>query len=805
MKRVKNKTILNSRGGLAQHAPDLKALCAIYVARNPPSISGGLRATSTTRKVLSSMQCCANPPYRIANNGKNFMVKLKDSSPKTTTDINLEAWLQSFATKLPLNDISLIQQACVLGQLAGEDQPTPSGESCLSQGLAMAEILSDLHLDIESIAAAIVYSSVHYSDLSIDDVKDHLGPQVAKLVAGVSQLDVIRSLQVNQEYNRTHIENIRKMLLAMAEDIRVVFIKLTERTCIMRAASVLSPAKQTELAKETMEIYAPLANRLGIGQLKWELEDLAFRYLEPEPYKKLASLVEERRIDREKYVENVITILTAELHQIGLMNFDISGRVKHIYSIYRKMVRKDVDYSQIYDIRAIRVLVNSIEECYTTLSIVHTLWEQIPQEFDDYIAHPKENGYRSLHTVVIGPHHKHIEIQIRTFEMHQEAELGVAAHWIYKEGPLKKAGYENKIAWLRQLLEWQKDLTLQEKSEIAQAEIFGDRVYVFTPTGDIIDLPTEATPLDFAYHIHSEVGHRCRGAKVNGNIVPLTYKLQTGERVEILTTRDANPSRDWLNPHLGYLKSPRARAKVHHWFKQLDYGRNLADGQAILDKELRRLELRSIDTEKIAQQLNFKTAKDMLAALGCGDIRLSQILNVQESFEAAEKKSEPELLIPVQRSITEEHPATGINIQGVGNLLTHLARCCQPVPGDAIIGFITQGRGVSIHRNDCLNVLQLNQFSKERLIEVQWGQETQTFYPATIYITAYDRQGLLRDITTVLTNEKINLIAANTDTDKNENIAHISLTLEISSLSSLSKVLDRIQQLTNIISAKRRK
>jgi GTP pyrophosphokinase len=700
-------------------------------------------------------------------------------------------------------DMTLIREACVLSQLTGEDHPTFSGESCLRQGLSMADILVDLQVDKETLAAAIVYNSVHFADLSLENVTDNLGPNVAKLIQGVEQLDAIRSLQGHHERNRLQIENLRKMLLAMVEDVRVVLIKLAERACIMRSASVLGEVRQRQLARETMDIYAPLANRLGIGQLKWELEDLAFRYLEPVIYKDLAKRLDEKRIDRENYVKNVIAFIKDELTKASISPFEISGRVKHIYSIYGKMVRKELDYDQIYDVRAVRILVSSIESCYEALSTIHQLWNHVPEEFDDYIATPKENGYRSLHTVVIGPEGKHLEVQIRTFQMHQEAELGVAAHWVYKEGAGQKAGYEGKIAWLRQLLEWQKGLesTSEAPEQSLHAEVFADRIYVFTPTGDIVDLPEGATPLDFGYHIHSEVGHRCRGAKVNGNIVPLTYRLSTGERVEILTGREANPSRDWLNPHLGYLKSSRARAKVHHWFKSQDADHHLEEGRDILEKELRRLDLRQMDYEKIAEQLNYKNSKEMMIALGCGDIRINHILNTLQTPTTPAEKMIEALNVPYKPLSPSE--AKGINVEGVGNLLTHTARCCQAVPGDSIIGFITQGRGVSIHRTDCSNVSQLSIQNPERLIEIQWGSQAQNVYPAVISISAYDRQGLLRDITTVLTNERINVLAINSSTDKTEQIANIAVTIEISGLESLSKVLDRLNQLPNVLSVKR--
>lgn len=730
------------------------------------------------------------------------MVKLKDR-PYILTDgtINIDAWLTELGSKRNALDLKLIRHACVLSQLAGSDKPTSSNVSCLQQGLAMAEMLIDLQLDCETVAAAIVYSSVQYAELSIDDVQEHLGKNIAKLIRGVEQMEAMRSLHT---HSHNQLENIRKMLLAMVDDVRVVLIKLTERVYLLRAASLLDIATQHKLAKETLDIYAPLANRLGIAQIKWELEDHSFHYLHPAIYKQIAQKLHQTRIQREGYIDAIIATLNKQVATVGIKEFEVTGRAKHIYSIYRKMQRKKVDYEEIYDISAVRVLVPTIEDCYRVLSIVQTNWQQIPHEFDDYIATPKQNGYRSIHTAVIGPEGYNLEVQIRTFEMHQENELGVAAHWRYKEGGQQKSSYEAKIAWLRQVLDWQKELVANDTMEAFEPTQFDDRVYVFTPAGDIIDLPQGATPLDFAYYIHSEIGHRCRGAKINNTIVPLTYTLKTGDRVEILTTKQPNPSRDWLNPHLGYLKTSRAKAKVHHWFKELDFDHNLAEGKEILERELKRLELTKLNIEHIAEQLNFKNADEMLAALGCGDLKLSQILNLaQETLKPQQEEGEFQPALVPSRASHTSGKNTGIYIQGVGNLLTHSANCCKPVPGDAIIGWITQGRGVAIHRQDCPNILQISSANKERLLEVSWGEKANEIYPVDLYIHAYDRPGLIRDISTIFANDKINMIAMTTRIDKHEHAAHINLTIETSSLAVLSKVLDKIKLLPNIIEAKR--
>lgn len=732
------------------------------------------------------------------------MVKIKES-PHLAPDgsINLEAWLQYVASKCKTQDLHLIRHACVLSQLTGEEQPTLTGVSCLQQGLAMAEILLDLQLDNETIAAALVYNNVHYADLNLEDVREHLGEQVAKLVHGTIQMDAIRVIPGLSGDNHEQLENVRKMLLAMVQDMRVVVIKLAERTAIMRTLDVFAAKTARQYAKETMDIYAPLANRLGIGQLKWELEDRSLRFLEPAAYQEIATLLNERRIEREQYIDNIVTEVKTALQDANLKHVEVTGRVKHIYSIYRKMLRKKVSFQQLFDINAVRILVDNIEDCYTALSIVHGMWQPIPVEFDDYIATPKLNGYRSIHTAIVGLNNKNIEIQIRTYEMHKESEHGVAAHWRYKEGGTQKAAYEAKIAWLRQVLAWQKELaqTGSTTPQFTQATVSEDRVYVFTPSGEIVDLPQGSTPLDFAYYIHSEIGHRCRGAKVNGSIIPLTYTLNTGEQIEVLTSKQPNPSRDWINPHLGYLKTARAKAKVHHWFKLQDFDKNLAEGRTFLDRELHRLAITDIDEEKIAHKLHFKTHKDMLAALGCGDLRLPQILGaIQTQIELGKKLAEP-IIAPPLRAPTK--PTTsGINIAGVGSLLTHTARCCKPIPGDSIMGFITQGRGVAIHRQDCSNMMNLLAVNPERVIEVDWGAAVES-YPVDISIEAYDRAGLVRDITILLANEHLNIVSFNTVTNKLEHIAYMTLTMEIPSLTSLSRVFDRIKNITNVIGVKR--
>jgi GTP pyrophosphokinase len=565
----------------------------------------------------------------------------------------------------------------------------------------------------------------------------------------------------------------------------------------MRTLKHLDAARQYKIARETMEIYAPLANRLGIWQLKWELEDLALRYLEPESYREIAGLLDARRVDRERHIQQVIERLTSEFAKAGL-HAEVTGRPKHIYSIWRKMKRKNVDFHEIFDVQAVRVLVDQSSECYAALGIVHSLWHHIPKEFDDYIANPKENNYRSLHTAVVGPGGRPIEIQIRTHEMHQHSELGIAAHWRYKEGRSFDAGFEQKVAWLRQLLEWKdEESTASDFVDRFKNESIEDRVYVLTPQGKVVGLGQGATALDFAYHIHTDIGHRCRGVKVNGRIVPLNHELHSGDQVEVLTTRHGMPSRDWLNPHLGYLRSSRARAKVRHWFKAQDREKNIHAGRSTLERELRRIGTPGISHEKLAQQLQFPNTEDMLAALGSGDLNASQLAAAATAL--LEPSEAPVLQMPLRAPRHGGREGGEVRIQGVGNLLTQTARCCKPVPDEPIVGYITRGRGVTIHRQDCANILRLRREDAARMIEVEWGDTPRQVYSVDVHILAYDRAGLLRDITSLLANDKVNVIGVNTYTDRKDLMARMDLRLEITDLNQLSRILTRIGQLSNVV------
>ncbi|QNH04979.1 GTP diphosphokinase [Ectopseudomonas composti] len=743
------------------------------------------------------------------------MVQVRAHQPVNDDgSINLEAWLQHVTRVDPALDRQALQEACEfardLEQQANTNQHHWSeGASTFRAGLDIAEILADLKLDQDSLVAAVIYRGVREGKITLAAVHQRFGPVVAKLIEGVLRMAAI-SASINPRESvvlgsQTQVENLRRMLVAMVDDVRVALIKLAERTCAIRAVKEADEEKRQRVAREVFDIYAPLAHRLGIGHIKWELEDLSFRYLEPEQYKQIAKLLHERRLDREQYINDAMAHLRQELEATGI-KADISGRAKHIYSIWRKMQRKGLQFSQIYDVRAVRVLVPEVRDCYTTLGIVHTLWRHIPKEFDDYIANPKENGYRSLHTAVLGPEGKVLEVQIRTHAMHEEAELGVCAHWRYKGTDVKSGSnhYEEKISWLRQVIEWHEELgDIGGLAEQLRVDIEPDRVYVFTPDGHAIDLPKGATPLDFAYRVHTEIGHNCRGAKINGRIVPLTYSLQTGEQVEIITSKQGSPSRDWLNPNLGYVTTSRARAKIVHWFKLQDRDQNVAAGKQLLERELARMALVGADFDKLAEKANLKTAEDLFAALGAGDVRLAHAVNLAQQLVEPERGNEQLELIPRKAQGFKPGKRGDIQIQGVGNLLTQMAGCCQPLPGDPIVGYITLGRGVTIHRQDCPTALQQTAREPERMIQVSWGPVPVQTYPVEIVIKAYDRSGLLRDVTQVLLNEKLNVLAVNTRSDKEDNTASMSITVEIPGLDALGRLLARIGQLPNIIEARR--
>jgi GTP pyrophosphokinase len=715
--------------------------------------------------------------------------------------MDFDPWLASLQNGRSDAERDLLRRAFDLASRAHANQKRASGEPYIQHCLAAAQMLAELHLDTDTLAAALLHDTLEDTEVTYAQLESEFGEQIAKLVDGVTKLGHIDQLSGMSERNineDTQAESLRKMFLAMVDDVRVVLIKLADRLHNMRTLGSLPEDKRKRIARETLEIFAPLANRLGIWQIKWELEDLALRHLEPKTYKEIAALIDERRPDREGYIAKIVERVQEELDKAGILA-EVQGRPKHIYSIYRKIRRKGVDFDQIYDVRGVRIIVESTPDCYAALGVVHSLWRPIPGEFDDYIATPKDNMYRSLHTAVVGPEGKPLEVQIRTYEMDYTAELGIAAHWRYKEGHKQDPVFDNKIAWLRQLMEWRQEVTdAHEFIDSLKTDVFQDRVYTFTPKGDIIDLPAGSTTIDFAYHIHTEVGNRCRGAKVNGKLVGLDYQLQNGDQVEILTSKRGGPSRDWLNPHLGYVKTSRARSKIRQWFKRQNREENIVQGRELLERELKRLGLNETPYDQIAKKFNYDKVDDLMAAIGAGDINAHQIAG--RALELAEPEEEI-LEIPSVRTIPAA-PTTGIRVNGVGDLLTHLARCCNPLPGDDIVGYITRGRGVSIHRQDCPNMLRMK--DQERLIEVDWGtEEVAETHPVNVRVEAYDRQGLLRDIASIVADEAINLSAANVATRKKDNIATMMVTLEISDIDQLSRVLARIERLPNVVEARR--
>jgi len=643
---------------------------------------------------------------------------------------------------LPAEKLAVIEDAYNFALKAHEGQVRKSGEPYVEHPLQVALILVELQLDAATLAAALLHDVPENCGIPVSKIEAEFGADIAKLVEGTTKLGRVSWQTPGKEVaaRQQQTENLRKMLVAMAEDLRVVFIKLADRLHNMRTLDALSPEKRRGIAQETLEIYTPLAHRLGIWELKWQLEDLSFRYLEPGKYRQIVNLVAVRRTQRESFVAQVIKVLKAEFARLGLQA-EISGRPKHIYSIYHKMNKyaaQGKHFDDIYDLLALRVLVDTLPDCYSAVGVIHSLWRPIPEAFDDFIANPKPNGYQALHTAVMYQGTTPLEVQIRTNDMHHVAEYGVAAHWRYKEGDKKDIHFEEKIAWLRQLIEWHREFTgAEEFLESVKTDIFIDQVFVYTPKGEIKDLPKGSTPLDFAYRVHTELGHRCIGAKVNGKLVPLNSQLKNGDVVDIMSAKGAKgPSRDWLNPHLGYIKTSHAREKIRQWFKKQERAENIERGRELLEKELRRLGVKLSKREELAKLFKYDTLDDFLAAIGYGGITAHQV-----ALKLAAQQEQPRVVAGV---VHPEASETAVRVLGVGDLLTHLAQCCRPVPGDRIVGYVTRSRGVVIHRQDCYNVIRASE--KERLIAVEWGQ-TDSLYPVNIRVEAWDRMSLIHDIT----------------------------------------------------------
>jgi GTP pyrophosphokinase len=726
--------------------------------------------------------------------------------------MEFEKAFHKFPASYSASDIEQIKKAYLLAEQAYAGQTRASGLPYVSHCVGVANILLDMEVHPNLVIAGLLHDILIDTNVTLDEIRALFGDQVAKYVEDLTKITSLPQLSRGDQHPDERVpmsetegssstwkadtaaETLRKMLLAIGEDVHVVIVKLADRLHNMRTLKDLPPDRQKRIAQETLDIFAPLANRLGIWQIKWELEDLAFRYVNPEEYSKIAEQLASRRTKREDEIKIIIAELE-ELLRKSDVEAKITGRPKHIYSIYRKMLRKGESFEAVRDLRAVRIIVDDVETCYKVLGIIHMHFQPIPGEFDDYIAARKPNNYQSLHTTVIYKDGKPLEIQIRTWEMHYNAEYGVAAHWRYKENktPISNE-YEQKVNILRSLLSWSMDI--EESSESPEREhldVLQDRVYVITPKGDVVELPYGATPIDFAYMVHTNVGHRCRGAKVNGKLVPLDYQLKTGDQVEILTANRGGPSRDWLNPNLGLVKSARTRSKIKQWFKQQDREQNLEHGKMIIEKEFKRLGIGQVDLNQFVDEFHVKTLDDLYVGIGCGDIPIGRLVN---RIAETQREPEPETIVVMPTAPAKVRPGATVTVMGLKGLATSMARCCNPMPGDEIIGYITRGRGVTIHRSDCPNVLRVK--DNERLIKVDWGMEEKS-YPVPLQIKAYDRQGLMSDISNVISSEPVHLI--DLSMNSRQNIVVINLEIEVGGISQLSRLLARLENIPNVIEA----
>jgi len=707
-------------------------------------------------------------------------------SPPVATDIapfegELRTAFGAPHAELPVRALHFVRGAT---QAAARAEP-------LERALATARLLLAQGADPETIAAALVSQAIPEREIDFESIQAAFGDELARLLRGVARAGRIESLDTAGDP-----EQLRKMLLAIAEDVRVVLIKLAERVVQMRALTKADEAIRRAAGAQTLSLFAPLANRLGVSDLKWELEDFSFRFTEPDLYKKIAQLLDEKRSEREAYIQRVIEKLRGELSGVGIQA-QIQGRPKHIYSILRKMGGKHVPFDKLSDIRAVRVIVRNVRECYTVLGVVHDLWRPVEGEFDDYIANPKANDYQSLHTAVIGPEGKTLEVQIRTEEMHQHSEHGVAAHWRYKEGTRSDKAFDSKIAWLRQVLAWKQEVLGEGAVRPAAKAVFEDTIYVLTPQGRVIDLPKGSTPLDFAYHVHTDLGHRCRGAKVDGQMVPLDYKLANAQRVDIMAAKQGGPSRDWLSPQQGYLASPRAIAKVRQWFRHEDHERDVAEGRAVLDKELSRLGATSHSHESVAHACAFPKLDEFYAAIGRGEVTMRQIAIAVRGEAPAPAAAPPITVAPAPAPKT----SSGVLVLGVNNIATMVAKCCKPVPPDPIVGFVTRTRGVMVHRIDCPNITSLTPEQRERLMPADWGNTGEAPFFAEIEVVAIDRQGLLRDISEAIARERINVTAVNSLSRGAH--AFMRFTLQVVSADGIARVLRQVNDVPGVDTARR--
>jgi GTP pyrophosphokinase len=755
------------------------------------SVNSNGSASSPAVAAAASSAVASGVPAKIKRS-----VRRPSSSdgPTPSLERSRKELLAAVARHYPGADLGQLDRAFDLAIEAHALQVRASGEPYVTHPIAAAQIVAELGIDPAAVEAALLHDVPEDTEYNLTDIEERFGTDVAHLVDGVTKLSKFST----HSHEQQQAENIRKMFLAMAEDIRVVLIKLADRLHNMRTLAALPIDKQQRIARQTMEIYAPLAERLGIWQMKWELEDLAFKALEPEAFRELARLLDTRRKGRESYIDRAIDTLRPELAKAGI-DAELQGRPKHLYSIHKKMQRKSAEFGEIYDVYAIRILVDELKDCYAALGVVHSLWRPIPGQFDDYIAVPKNNLYQSLHTAVIAIDGKPLEIQIRTHQMHQVSEVGIAAHWRYKEGSKSDREYDAKLAWLRQLMDWQRDVSdATEFVEGIKLDIFQDQVFVFTPKGDVKDLPAGATPLDFAYRIHTDVGHRTIGSKVNNRLVPLDYRLKNGDIVEIVTTKaEHGPSRDWLN----IVRTTHAREKIRQWFKRQERDDNIVHGRESLERELRRLartSIQAIGLERVAEMAkayNYDSVDDFYAAVGYGAVAAQQVvtrLGVSDDAELRVPAVAPAATIPVRSG--------GVRVKGVGDLLVRFAKCCHPIPGDPISGFITRGKGVTVHLTTCPTVV--NEREVSRLIEVEWEAAPTQTYPIAIRVEAYDRTGLLSDITQVVAENKVNILSASVHVSP-DHTATVVATLQVASVAQLAKVMGRIEQLKDVLSVQR--
>ncbi|CAM2870903.1 GTP diphosphokinase [Vibrio diazotrophicus] len=738
------------------------------------------------------------------------MVAVRSAHLNPDEQFELEKWISSLRqdpkTAAKLTEVYHQCEQFLVGN--------SKGPLLLWRGREMIEILITLSMDRPTLVAALLFPIATSGLVDREEVEEHYGKEIIKLIAGVEEMAAIGQLNITMQGSEAsaQVDNVRRMLLAMVDDFRCVVIKLAERICNLREVKDQPDEVRRSAAKECANIYAPLANRLGIGQLKWEIEDYAFRYQQPDTYKQIAKQLSERRIVREQYIRDFVDNLSAEMKAANI-NAEVSGRPKHIYSIWRKMQKKNLAFDELFDVRAVRIIADKLQDCYAALGVVHTQFKHLPSEFDDYVANPKPNGYQSIHTVILGPEGKTIEIQIRTKQMHEESELGVAAHWKYKEGASSgRSGYDEKITWLRKLIDWQEEMSDSgEMLDELRSQVFDDRVYAFTPRGDVVDLPMGATPLDFAYHIHSEVGHRCIGAKVGGRIVPFTHKLQMGDQVEIITAKEPNPSRDWLNPATGFVHSGRARAKINAWFRKQSREKNLEAGREILETELAKIGATLKDAEQYAlKRFNVNSADELYVGVGSGDLRINQIVNHINALVNKPTAEEEDKLVLEKLKGDESKSATlhrpqkdAVVVEGVDNLMTHLARCCQPIPGDEIKGYITQGRGISVHRSDCEQLEELSHHAPERIIDTVWGAGFMGSYILTLRVEAMERVGLLKDITSLLANEKVKVLTMKSRSDYKRQIVIMDFELEVNNIEILARVSKRLEQVKDVMLVKR--